>query len=108
MVLAFSAPIPAGVEALNFIFPLFGIPFVPVVIYLVAGRYWLDARKRSRTAHGITNRRILSTRSGDKRSFQSLDLDQIQEVFVVEMKDRSGTVRFIPLVPKSTKLLRWD
>jgi hypothetical protein len=108
MVLAFRASKPVGVEALNFIFPLFGIPFVLVGIYLVAGRYWLDARKRSRTAHGITNRRILSTRGGDKRSFQSLDLDQIQEVSVVEMKDRSGTIRFTPIAPKSTRHLRWD
>lgn len=108
MVLAFRAPRPAGVETLNIVFPLFGIPFVLVGLYLVAGRYWFDARKRARTAYGITNRRILSTRGGDKRSFQSVDFDQIKEVSVVEMKDRSGTIRFIPLAPNSMKLLRWD
>ena len=108
MVLASRAPREAGVEWLNILFPLFGIPFVLVGIYLVAGRYWFDARKRARTAYGITNKRILATRSGDERSSQSLDLDQIQDISVVEMRDRSGTIRFIPTAQKSARPLRWD
>ncbi|MGZ8898770.1 MAG: PH domain-containing protein [Limisphaerales bacterium] len=108
MVLAFRAPREAGVKTLNILFPLFGIPFVLVGLYLVGGRYWFDARKRARTAYGITNKRILSTRGGDERSFQFLNLDQIQDISVVEMRDRSGTIRFTPSAQKSARLLRWD
>ena len=108
MVLAFRAPREAGAEWLNFVFPLFGIPFVLVGIYLVGGRYWFDARKRAQTALAITDKRVFSTRAGDKRSFQALDLNEIGEVTVVEMKDRSGTIRFTPTAIKAARILRWD
>lgn len=107
-VLAFRAPKEAGAEWLNIVFPLFGIPFVLVGIYLVGGRYWFDARKRARTAFAITDKRVLSSRRGDKRSSQALDLNDIGEVSVVEMKDRSGTIRFTPVGVKSERVLRWD
>lgn len=108
MVLAWRAPNSAGSETLNIVFPLFGIPFVLVGLYLVAGRYYFDARKRTQTAFGITNCRILSTRTGKKKSFHSLDLTDIQDVVVIEMKDRSGTIRFIPAPAKSSRAIRWD
>ena len=107
-VLAFRAPKEAGTEWLSFVFPLFGIPFIGVGIYLSVGRYWVDARKRARTAFGITDKRVISTHMVNKRSSQSLDLNEIGEVSVVEMRDRSGTIRFTPTGTKAARVLRWD
>jgi hypothetical protein len=41
------------------IFKLWGLPFVAVGIYLVAGRFVHDAWRRSRSFYGVTNQRVL-------------------------------------------------
>jgi hypothetical protein len=76
------------------LFKLWGIPFVAVGLYMVVGRFFVDARIRARTFYALTSRRIL-IRSGLLRpQLTSLELDSISEINLDERADRSGTITF--------------
>jgi hypothetical protein len=59
--LAINARIGAGGSEAA-IFPLFGIPFVLVGLYMIVGRFLLDAWVRSRMTYALTDRRALILR----------------------------------------------
>jgi len=40
-------------------FVVWGIPFVLVGLYLIVGRFFVDARQRAATAYGVTNTRVV-------------------------------------------------
>jgi len=76
------------------LFKLFTLPFVIVAVYLLFGRFILDAKRRSATYYGITNERIIivSTRFG--RQIRSLDLRALDVISLNEKSDGSGTITF--------------
>jgi hypothetical protein len=76
------------------LFKLFTLPFVIVALYLLFGRFILDAKRRSATYYGITNERIIivSTRFG--RQIRSLDLRALDVISLNEKSDGSGTITF--------------
>lgn len=73
---------------------LFVLPFFVVGLYLIFGRFILDAKRRSATYYGITNERIIiiSTRFG--RQIRSLDLRALDVISLNEKSDGSGTITF--------------
>jgi len=73
---------------------LFALPFFVVGLYLLFGRFILDAMRRSATYYGITNERIIiiSTRFG--RQIRSLDLRALDVISLNEKSDGSGTITF--------------
>ena len=76
------------------IFPIFGIPFILVGLYLVVGRFFLDAALRKNTFYGLSNERIiLLTRFFGKR-LTSLPLERLDEIELEENADGCGSVRF--------------
>jgi hypothetical protein len=77
-----------------FFFRLWGIPFVVVGLYLIAGRFFVDAWQRGRTYYGITNERILFVSRGFQRQVSSLPLRNLPDVTLSERRDRSGTITF--------------
>ena len=75
-------------------FELWGVPFVLVGLYIVVGRFFVDARIRANTAYGLTDRRVVILKGLLTRSVTSLPLRNLQDVSLSERSDRSGTIHF--------------
>ena len=41
------------------LFMVFGVPFVIAGLYLIVGRFWVDAGQRARTFYGLTDKRVI-------------------------------------------------
>lgn len=64
-----------GVDAIFSFFPLFGLPFLAVGVYLVAGRIFWDAYQRRRTWYTLTNRAAyIARQTFGKRSLKRYDM----------------------------------
>jgi hypothetical protein len=82
------------------IFPLFGLPFVAIGLYFIAGRFFVDAWARGRTRYAVTNQRILILRLGPPfAKFTSLTINRLPELALDERADGRGTIRFQPQQP---------
>ena len=77
-----------------FFMKLWGIPFVLVGLYLVVGRFFVDARMREGTVYAVTSQRALIFSGIFRREMKSLTLRNIPEVSVVKAQDGSGTISF--------------
>jgi hypothetical protein len=53
------------------LFPLFGVPFVALGLYSVAGHWFTDAARRARTRYALTDRRALIAERGVARVLTS-------------------------------------
>ena len=84
-------------------FALWGVPFVLIGVYFVAGRFVVDARQRSRTAYGVTDRRVIITSGLLSRNVKSLMLKTLTDVTLSERTDGTGTITFGPTHP----MARW-
>ena len=78
------------------IFQLFGIPFVLVGLYLIAGRFFADACQRARTWYAVTDQRILIISGLTGRELKSLTLRNLAEVTLREGSDGAGSIVFGP------------
>jgi hypothetical protein len=100
------------------LFGLFGIPFVLIGLYIMFGRFIVDAIQREHTCYGVTDRRaIIVTGLVDRqptpdaaivtalvatfspRKVKSLDLRTMSDVSMTERSDGSGTITFGPQNP---------
>jgi hypothetical protein len=84
-----------------FFMKLWGIPFVLVGLYLVVGRFFVDARTREETVYAVTSQRALIFSGIFRREMKSLTLRNIPEVSVVKAYDGSGTISFGSTPPYS-------
>ncbi len=75
-------------------FALWGVPFVLIGLYLIAGRFVLDAWVRRGMSYAVTNRRVLIQRSGLFAKFTAISLERLPNATLVEGKDGRGTIRF--------------
>ena len=76
------------------IFPLWGIPFVLVGLYMVLGRFFIDARQRKYTFYGLTNERVLIVWGKPSRSVKSISLNTLGELSLTESTDGRGSIVF--------------
>lgn len=76
------------------LFRLWGIPFVLVGLYMIAGRFVIDAWLRGRTWYGVTDRRVLILREAPFHSFIALDLAGLRDIRVSSGWGGRGTIRF--------------
>jgi hypothetical protein len=83
-------------------FRLWGIPFLIVGFYIVIGRFFVDAWKRSKTYYGVTNERAIITSGIFSKIVKSLNLRTLTDITILERRDLSGTITFGP-VDQQTK-----
>ncbi|MEA2511420.1 MAG: hypothetical protein QOJ59_907 [Thermomicrobiales bacterium] len=68
------------------------LPFLFIGFYVLIGDRLLDARYRSKTAYGLTDRRVIVVDGLLHRQTQSLPLDALSDITLHERADRSGTI----------------
>jgi hypothetical protein len=76
--------------------PLFGAVFVLIGLFLIFGRFFVDAWIRTGVFYALTDRRILILRSRPSVSFQAVSLDRLPEATLNETSNGRGTIRFGP------------
>jgi len=76
------------------IFPLFGLPFVIIGLYLLFGRFIVDALRRKKTYYGVTEQRILIIIGSSSQKVRSFDLKSLTNVNMIKKRDGSGTITF--------------
>lgn len=76
------------------IIPLFGIPFVLIGLYIIFGRFFLDAKNRQNTEYAITNQRVIIKSGIFTKKIKSIDLKILPETSFIEKSDGSGTITF--------------
>jgi hypothetical protein len=77
-------------------FRLWGIPFVLAGLYIVFGRFMVDARARAHTFYAVTNERIIIVGGRSARQTKSMQLRTLSDISLTEHKDGSGSITFGP------------
>jgi hypothetical protein len=77
-------------------FVLFGTPFVLVGLYMIFGRFWVEARMRAHTFYGLTEDRVIIVSGIYRRQAKSLNLDTITDVTLTEYRNGGGLITFGP------------
>lgn len=73
-------------------FTIWGIPFVAMGLYIIAGRFFVDAAERRRTVYGLTNERAIIVGGLRQRRVKSLALRTLPDVTLTERGDGTGTI----------------
>ena len=80
-----------GNQAAPLFFRLWGLPFLVVGLYFIAGRFFHDAYIRKYLNYAVTDRRILVLR---KSRITSLDIHRLPRLELSEHRDQTGTLSF--------------
>ena len=83
------------------------LPFVLVGLYLLVGRFFVDAAQRRRTYYALTNERIVIVSGLSSRSVRSLALRSLEQVDVSERASGQGTITFGRSASGSFALAGW-
>lgn len=75
-----------------FPFSLLGLPFVVMGLYMIFGRFLVDAWQRSKTLYLLTDQRALIVAGLFSREVKSLPLHTLQDYTLSERSDGSGTI----------------
>ena len=78
------------------VFPLFGLPFVVIAVYIIFGRFFVDAYARSKTTYAVTSDRIIILSGLFTQQVKSLQLRSLTDVSFTQGSDGSGTITFGP------------
>ena len=81
---------------------LFGLPFVCIGLYLIAGRFFWDANVRARTRYAVTDRAAYIVVDGFRGAVRRFAGSVLDDVGIERKDDGSGTLRFGPAVPATS------
>jgi hypothetical protein len=70
------------------------VPVTLVGLYLLVGRFFHDAWRRSRTLHAVTSRRILTVVAAPRRTVSAFPLAALPEPSLVAHRSGLGTITF--------------
>ena len=73
-------------------FKLWGIPFDLVGLYIIIGRFILDAKLRKGTIYGLTNKRAIIISGLASKKITSINLKNLPEIQVSKKSDGSGSI----------------
>ncbi|MCH9652193.1 MAG: PH domain-containing protein [Deltaproteobacteria bacterium] len=76
----------------SLLFVLFGVPFVLIGLYIIAGRFFVDAKMRANTYYALTDRRAIIVSGLFTQSTNSIPLRTLHDISLKERRDRTGTV----------------
>lgn len=77
-----------------FFFKLWGVPFVLVGLYLVIGRFYVEALQRRKTFYGLTDKSIIIVSGITLKKLKRLSLRTLSDVSLNEGKGNRGTITF--------------
>jgi hypothetical protein len=72
-------------------FRLWGLPFLVIGLYFIAGRFFHDAHIRKNLSYAVTDQRVLVVR---KSKITSLDIHRLPRLELSEHRDGTGTLVF--------------
>jgi hypothetical protein len=81
------------------LFRVWGIPFVVAGLYLMVGRFFIDAFARSKTHYGLTTERIIILSGLLSCTTTNLQLRTLSDVSLSEFGSDVGTISFGPRGP---------
>jgi len=92
-----------------FPFTLFGIPFIFIGLYMVFGRFFADARKRSNTVYAVTSDRIIISSGIFSKEVKSLNIRSMSDITFSQKTDGSGTIILGPEIGYHSRMrgLEW-
>jgi hypothetical protein len=93
-------------QYIDLLFPLFGIPFCIVGLYLIFGRFLQDIYRRRKTGYAITNKRAIIVTGFFGHTVQSYYLDKLDNIRLKVRQDGSGTIRLAE--PRSVLIPSWQ
>ena len=70
------------------------LPFAAIAVYLIIGRFFIDAMLRKKTEYELTNERAIIVSGFFQRKVNSVNLKTIPDYSVTEKKDGTGTIAF--------------
>lgn len=85
---------PNAPDGIGLVFPIFGIPFVVIGLYMIFGRFICDSKKRAKTFYGLTDQRAIIVSGMVSKNIKSLNLKTMTDVSLSEKSNGYGTIIF--------------
>jgi len=82
---------PFGGDGAGWFFKLWGLPFLVIGLYFIAGRFLHDAHIRKQLVYSVTDQRILTLR---RSTISSMEIDRLPRLEFSEHRDGTGTLTF--------------
>ena len=71
---------------------IWGVPFVLIGLYLLVGRFFVDAHVRQRISYGLTDQRVIVLGGLWRSRMASHSLSKLDRIELAEHRDGTGTV----------------
>jgi hypothetical protein len=83
----------------SWFFVLWGIPFVLAGVYVIAGRFFWEAKRRSATFYGVTEKRVIVKSGVWRPSTGSVNFRTLADLSMTERVNGSGDIVLGPIPP---------